>query len=97
MLGTLGQLDNREVSGFDNLSSLWRKKMKEAWLTVFDSLQRIVPRYSEKAKYTGSIKGMEIFVFKEVQAKGFNTFNETVFSYEVSACFFFTLTVSTES
>ena len=30
MLGTLGQLDNSEVSGFDNVSSLWKKKMKEA-------------------------------------------------------------------
>ena len=66
MLGMLGQLDNSEVSGFDNLSSLWEKKMKEAWLTVIDSSQRIVPSYSEKAKYTGSVKGMEIFVFKEV-------------------------------
>ena len=77
MLGELGQLDNIQASHFDNLSSLGEKKKSDSQSSMIYG--RIVPFNSEKAEYIGSIKEMETFVFKEIQAKGFNTFDEIMF------------------
>lgn len=58
----LGQLHNIQISSSDSLWSLGKKKKKVTHQP--STIYGIVSCYSEKAKHIGSIKEMEIFVFK---------------------------------
>lgn len=86
ILGELWQLHNIQTSDYKNLWSLGKKIKK--WLTSH-LVYGVTLRYTEKARYIGSVKKIEMFVFEEILIRGLNTMKSCSL-YEMYADIFLT-------